>query len=204
MKFKIIWNNDIRIFQTKSSNWDEILPSIRTFVEQSFGIHDFNATYIDEEDENITISRTSDLEDALERYKVLKKMPRFHITIKKKMDTNAAPAMAIDAGLVSELAQEHRKRLLNEAKLNKQKEKGEWLVEPAILAMNTVNRIRAVVDQIDMTQIPPNKEFISIAIGDPTKFPNLLPSPTVTKTVQNKLLSQQSNGYTMSYGLKAA
>eukprot|EP00483_Globobulimina_turgida_P008570 UN08588 len=148
MKFKRVWNNDIRKCQTKSSDWDEILASIRTFVEQSFGIHDFNATYIDEEDENIAVSRTSDLEDALERDKVLRKMPRFRSTIKKKMDTNAAPAMAIDAGLVCELAQEHRKRLLNGAKLSKQKEKGEWLVEPAILAMNAVNRIRAVVDQI--------------------------------------------------------
>jgi len=34
--------------------------------------------------------------------------------------------------------------------------------------------------------------------------PNLLPSPTVTKAVQTQLLSQQSNGYMISYGAQQA
>ena len=50
MKLKIVWNNDIRIFNTDSDNWNEILPSIRTFVDESFGLQDFNVTYIDDED----------------------------------------------------------------------------------------------------------------------------------------------------------
>ena len=71
-------------------------------------------------------------------------------------------------------------------------------------SMSTKNKIREIVDQIDMTAVPKDKEFISIAIGDPTKFPNLLPSSTVTKAVQTQLLSQQSNGYMISYGAQQA
>ena len=50
MKFKVIWNNDIRLFHSDSNDWNEIYVKLRSFVEESFGIADFNATYIDEED----------------------------------------------------------------------------------------------------------------------------------------------------------
>eukprot|EP00483_Globobulimina_turgida_P001904 UN01906 len=55
-----------------------------------------------------------------------------------------------------------------------------------------------------MSVLPPNKEFISVSIGDPTNYPNLLPSQSVIDAVQSKLLSQQSNGYAISYGLQSA
>ena len=51
-----------------------------------------------------------------------------------------------------------------------EKSEGQWSIIDQNLQLSTVNKIRQVVDQIDMSQIPPNKEFISIAIGDPTKF----------------------------------
>lgn len=50
MKFKICWNNDIRIFNIESDDWNEIFPAIRVFVDEAFGLRDFNACYIDEED----------------------------------------------------------------------------------------------------------------------------------------------------------
>eukprot|EP01084_Bolivina_argentea_P022270 41390_1 len=206
MKFKIVWNNDTRIFHTDSTNWNEMLPGIRQFVEESYGIQDFNATYIDEENEKITISRSSDLREALNRYKTLKKIPKLHITIKPKqiLESDSISIHGPRGGLVSEFQQEYRKRLENAEKAAQQQQSGKWLIEPAAPAMNTLNKIRAVVDQIDMSSIPEDKEFISIAIGDPTKFPNLLPSKTVTTAVQSKLLSQQCNGYPMSYGLQEA
>ncbi len=49
LKNQIVWNTDTIIFHTDSTNWNEILSGIRQFVEESYGIQDFNATYIDEE-----------------------------------------------------------------------------------------------------------------------------------------------------------
>jgi len=80
----------------------------------------------------------------------------------------------------------------------------QWQIEPSSASMATENKIRNIVDQIDMTHIPKDKEFISISIGDPTKFPNLLPSQSVTDAVQKQLLTKKSNGYMVSYGAPEA
>eukprot|EP00485_Elphidium_margaritaceum_P007571 CAMPEP_0202692054 /NCGR_PEP_ID=MMETSP1385-20130828/6546_1 /ASSEMBLY_ACC=CAM_ASM_000861 /TAXON_ID=933848 /ORGANISM="Elphidium margaritaceum" /LENGTH=558 /DNA_ID=CAMNT_0049347527 /DNA_START=45 /DNA_END=1721 /DNA_ORIENTATION=+ len=220
MKFKIVWNNDIRIFSTASNDWDEIFPAVRKFVAQSFGVHEFNATYIDDEDEKITISRASDLQDALQRYAKLRKIPKIYVsTLQSQVSGSFATAdgsLAVSGprlGLsylnddfVTQQLQYQRQRQ-TDAKAATQKPDAaaaQWVVEPSHSAMGTVNKIRQIVDQIDMSALPKDKEFISIAIGDPTKYPNLQPSNNVTKTVQNKLLSQTCNGYTISYGARNA
>eukprot|EP00484_Ammonia_sp_Unknown_P022630 CAMPEP_0197024358 /NCGR_PEP_ID=MMETSP1384-20130603/4909_1 /TAXON_ID=29189 /ORGANISM="Ammonia sp." /LENGTH=547 /DNA_ID=CAMNT_0042452727 /DNA_START=28 /DNA_END=1671 /DNA_ORIENTATION=+ len=206
MKLKIVWNDDVRIFYTqKDKGWNEILPDIRTFVREAWGIDQFNMTYVDEEDERITITRTSDLEDALTRYKHLEKIPRLHIALqpsgalKMMPDGDDVEGPRLGYGSVGWL---HRKKEAASAQPSEKSE--QWVVEPSQPSMSTVNKIRQVVDQIDMTAIPRDKEFISIAIGDPTKYPNLLPSSNMIKEVQNELISQHANGYSVSYGVRNA
>eukprot|EP01083_Nonionella_stella_P170633 581108_1 len=199
MKFKIIYNNDIRIFKSETDNLNQILPAIRTFVSLQFGIDNYNATYLDEEDEKITISNDEDLEDALRRYKEMKKIPKIYVTPRTLIGILPTPqsAHAMQQELMQKLHQYSDPDL---SSLSAQ----QWMVQPSLGAMQTRNKIFEVMNSLDTTILPPDKEFISIAIGDPTTYPNLLPSPSLVKAVHSKLLSQQSNGYAISYGLQEA
>eukprot|EP00484_Ammonia_sp_Unknown_P019108 CAMPEP_0197031618 /NCGR_PEP_ID=MMETSP1384-20130603/10572_1 /TAXON_ID=29189 /ORGANISM="Ammonia sp." /LENGTH=546 /DNA_ID=CAMNT_0042461175 /DNA_START=45 /DNA_END=1685 /DNA_ORIENTATION=+ len=207
MKFKIVYNNDIRIFKADTDNLDELLPAIRTFVDQQFGIENFDATYIDEEDEKITITRALDLAEAVQRYKNLNKVPKIHVTIRQKLlpvpSSVMGPGVVVppteDTDIQQQLPQQRRY-----ADDNLSVPGSQWMVQPSLSSMQTRNKIFEVIDQLDMSLLPSDKEFINISIGDPTKYPNLSPSTSVIKAVQSKLLSQQSNGYTVSYGLEAA
>ena len=205
MKFKIIFNGDIRIFKSETDNLNQILPAIRTFVDQQFGIANFNATFLDDENDKITIVKDSDLKDAISRYQTLGKIPKIHISLRQSMTVQAGN-ITMDKNIINDpnsnylLPQQHRYPDTDNLSLSN----GSWIVQPSLGSMQTRNKIFEVIDQMDMTILPSNKDFIQCAIGDPTKYPNLKPSQTVIKAVQSKLLSQQSNGYSISFGLQEA
>ena len=209
MKFKIIFNGDIRIFNSETDNLNQILPAIRTFVDQQFGISNFNACYVDDEEEKITIAKDEDLKDAILRGKELKKIPKIFIKIRQNI-TPIAGNINYGSSLNNQQMNDPNNTLLFPQQHrypdtdNLNIAKGSWIVQPSLGSMQTRNKIFEVIDQMDMTIFPNDKEFISIALGDPTKYPNLLPSQTVIKAVQSKLLSQQSNGYSISFGLQEA
>ena len=55
-----------------------------------------------------------------------------------------------------------------------------------------------------MSKINKNKEFISVSIGDPTKYPNLLPCKQAVQSFTNCVQSCNNNGYAPSSGLESA
>ncbi|ETO35750.1 hypothetical protein RFI_01313 [Reticulomyxa filosa] len=95
-----------------------------------------------------------------------------------------------------------------------------WKISASEASVKTVNKIRQIVDKLDLNKVPKDKPFISkerrskkkkkighyyfVTIGDPTKFPNLKPSPEVTKAVRAALESTQCNGYAPSFGVDEA
>lgn len=79
-----------------------------------------------------------------------------------------------------------------------------WKIQASNQSLSVLNPIREIVDKLDMNDIPPDLPFISVAIGDPTKFPNLPPCSIVTKAVEKAVLSEQWNGYAPSFGLMIA
>merc|ERR1719350_2427921 len=75
----------------------------------------------------------------------------------------------------------------------------EWKVNASIVAKNTFNPIRDLLET--MTIVPnPEKKMISLSIGDPTVFGNLLPAKEVVDAVHAALDSQKCNGYGPSTG----
>eukprot|EP01084_Bolivina_argentea_P255534 429826_1 len=201
MKFKIIFHDDTRIFKSETDNLNQILPAIRTFVSLQFGIDNFIATYVDEEKEKITIADDSDLEDAITRYKELGRIPKIYITHRQKIlpvpGRTTEPQFS-NSNVLPQIYQYQPDADMSSISSSS------WIIQPSIGSMQTRNRIFEVIDKLDMTVLPPNKEFISVAIGDATNYPGLSPSQSVIKAVQSKLLSQQSNGYAISYGLVEA
>lgn len=69
--------------------------------------------------------------------------------------------------------------------------------------MRTRNPIRNIVDQLKVVPNP-NKEFISLALGDPTTHGNLNIDQTCVDAVQKHLLGNKANGYPPSVGTMAA
>lgn len=80
------------------------------------------------------------------------------------------------------------------------------IIEPSILSMSTNNEImQRVIHEIDINNYNKDKNLINVSIGDLTLYPSIIPNTTVTtKALQTLLLSQQFNGYGISYGLKSA
>jgi len=75
----------------------------------------------------------------------------------------------------------------------------EWKVNASIVAKNTFNPIRDILET--MTIAPnPEKKMISLSIGDPTVFGNLLPAKEVVQALHTALDSQKCNGYGPSTG----
>merc|ERR1719427_1444458 len=81
----------------------------------------------------------------------------------------------------------------------KNRRREEWRVAASIVAKNTFNPIR---DLLETMSIDPNpeKKMISLSIGDPTVFGNLLPAKQVVDAVHAALDSQKCNGYGPSTG----
>ena len=75
----------------------------------------------------------------------------------------------------------------------KNRRREEWKVNASIVAKNTFNPIRDLLET--MTIVPnPEKKMISLSIGDPTVFGNLLPAKEVVDAVHAALDSQKCNG----------
>lgn len=83
--------------------------------------------------------------------------------------------------------------------LNKRK----WEVAASDMAKRTVNPIRRIVDSM---KIEPNPNFspISLSIGDPTVFGNLLPHPNMLKAIEESANSHKHNGYAPAVGMLQA
>jgi tyrosine aminotransferase len=76
-------------------------------------------------------------------------------------------------------------------KKNLRREK--WMVNASIVAKNTFNPIRDLLETMTITPNP-DKKMISLSIGDPTVFGNLLPAQEVVDAVHAALDSQKCNG----------
>merc|ERR1719167_2149557 len=79
----------------------------------------------------------------------------------------------------------------------------EWRVNASIVAKNTFNPIRNILETIDITPHP-QKKMISLSIGDPTTFGNLKPSKVVVDAVKDSLEAGLNNGYGPSTGFLPA
>ena len=77
--------------------------------------------------------------------------------------------------------------------------KQEWKVNASIVAKNTFNPIRNVMESMTWTPNP-NKSAISLSLGDPTVYRNLDPAPEVVEAVRESLMKGQRNGYGPSTG----
>ena len=69
----------------------------------------------------------------------------------------------------------------------------EWKVRASIVAKNTFNPIRNILETMSIDPNP-EKKMISLSIGDPTVFGNLLPAKEVVEALHKALDSQKCNG----------
>ena len=69
----------------------------------------------------------------------------------------------------------------------------EWKVRASIVAKNTFNPIRNILETMSIAPNP-EKKMISLSIGDPTVFGNLLPAREVVDAVHKALDSEKCNG----------
>ncbi|XP_014212261.1 tyrosine aminotransferase isoform X2 [Copidosoma floridanum] len=78
-----------------------------------------------------------------------------------------------------------------------------WNVQASLIAKNTHNPIRSIVESI-VVEPNPEKCVIALSIGDPTTFGNLKPAREVIEAVQESVESQAYNGYAPSAGFQEA
>jgi DNA-binding transcriptional MocR family regulator len=81
--------------------------------------------------------------------------------------------------------------------------RSDWSVKASIVAKNTFNPIRSILETMDCDPNPA-KKMISLSIGDPTVFGNLKPAREVVEAVHAALDSGKHNGYGPSTGSQAA
>ena len=97
--------------------------------------------------------------------------------------------------------------LLTNLNLNGVGKKGrvrdEWKVNASVVAKNTFNPIRDVMETMTLTPNP-DKKMISLSLGDPTVYKNLLPAREVVEAVKESLMAGVKNGYGPSTGFVEA
>jgi tyrosine aminotransferase len=76
-----------------------------------------------------------------------------------------------------------------------------WNVKASILAKDTFNPIRNILETMDL-EPNPEKKMISLSIGDPTVFGNLRPARQITEAVVASIESGKNNGYGPSTGFE--
>lgn len=81
--------------------------------------------------------------------------------------------------------------------------RNEWKVRASIVAKNTFNPIRDILESMEITPHP-QKKMISLSIGDPTVFGNLSPAKEVIDAVRKSLDEGSHNGYGPSTGFLSA
>jgi len=79
----------------------------------------------------------------------------------------------------------------------------DWNVKASLMARDTFNPIRDILETMDITPHP-DKNMISLSIGDPTVFGNLKPSKVITEAVIESITSGKNNGYGPSTGFEPA
>merc|ERR1719339_202878 len=82
---------------------------------------------------------------------------------------------------------------------NKNLIRSEWKVNASVVAKNTFNPIRDIMETMEFTPNP-EKKMISLALGDPTVYKNLNPAPEVVEAVRDSLIGGLRNGYGPSTG----
>merc|ERR1719461_817730 len=80
----------------------------------------------------------------------------------------------------------------------------EWNIIPSKNSLQTSNPMRDIVQSLDMKNVPKDKKFISVAIGDPVAFPNFVTHPEITKAVTKANESLKRNKYMHTSGYKRA
>ena len=81
----------------------------------------------------------------------------------------------------------------------KDRKRGGWDIKASTMAKKTLNPIRRIVDGMKLTPNP-EKEMISVSIGDPTVFGNCPPSDVVINAICETAKACKSNGYAPSIG----
>jgi hypothetical protein len=75
-----------------------------------------------------------------------------------------------------------------------------WLpIQASRSAKNTKNPIRRIVDRMKISPNP-SKEMISLSIGDPTHYKNMLPPIEALEAIIEAVQSPTSHGYAPSFG----
>ncbi|XP_077451584.1 tyrosine aminotransferase isoform X8 [Stigmatopora argus] len=74
-----------------------------------------------------------------------------------------------------------------------------WQVKSSLMANNTLNPIRAIVDGMQVSPNP-DKPMIALSIGDPTVFGNLPLDDAVIQAIKDAVDSHKYNGYAPSIG----
>ncbi|XP_074597628.1 tyrosine aminotransferase [Brevipalpus obovatus] len=80
---------------------------------------------------------------------------------------------------------------------------GTWNIQVSQFATKTINPIRQVLENLNASPNP-EKEFISLSIGDPTIFGNIEPHPAIMEAMIESLKSNKYNGYLPSNGCESA
>jgi len=75
-----------------------------------------------------------------------------------------------------------------------------WTISTSQTAKETVNPIRAIIDKLDLNDLPKGKPLIPLSIGDPTKFGNLPVPKVAVRAVVECVQSGDANGYQPSSG----
>ena len=79
---------------------------------------------------------------------------------------------------------------------------GVWQpIQASKSARNTINPIRRIVDRMKIAPNPA-KDLISLSIGDPTHYGNMLPPVEALEAIVDAVQSPTSHGYAPSFGRK--
>jgi tyrosine aminotransferase len=78
-----------------------------------------------------------------------------------------------------------------------------WSVESSVMAKTTFNPIRNILETMKL-EPNPNKQMISLSIGDPTVFGNLKPPQVVSDAIRESIDNGKKNGYAPSTGFVEA
>jgi tyrosine aminotransferase len=187
--WKVQYEGDTRVFHGSFTTVDELLVALNEFVQSSFFEGSAARTpcmsYVDESGDSITLSTAYDIDHLLKRDGMV------------KLYVHATPLATLSDKEAWYLPRNTNVPTAVQTKSSR-------AVVPSRRAMQTRNYIREIVDKLDMTQVPKDKEFISVSIGDPSVYEHLKPAKEVTAAVNRALLSKKNNGYQPSVGTMAA
>ena len=104
--------------------------------------------------------------------------------------SNMVPPAAEEEAKVQEAVE---RKVVEASMERKNIRREEWKVRASIVAKNTFNPIRDILETMKIAPNP-DKKMISLSIGDPTVFGNLLPAREVVDAVHKALDSEKCNG----------